>query len=94
MSNMSYCRFANTAADLADCQGALEDLYGTGGEDTARALSREELDSAHRLLGHAIDMLRLVAENAGIDLERDYGLEELEYKLMSILEAANQAAQS
>lgn len=33
MANMSYCRFENTARDLADCVDAMQEVY-----------SKEELD--------------------------------------------------
>ncbi len=32
MSNMSYCRFHNTLADLEDCREAMENMMDHGGE--------------------------------------------------------------
>lgn len=49
MSNMSYCRFQNTAGDLADCVAALEE---------GDRLSDDELRAAVRL----VRMCRQVAE--------------------------------
>lgn len=44
MSNMSYCRFRNTLADLIDCQDALNEHDGLDN------LSEEEKRSAQRLI--------------------------------------------
>lgn len=55
MSNMSYCRFQNTAKDLADCQEALEE----GTED----LEGDELRAKKRL----VEMCRDVANSHGDD---------------------------
>jgi len=42
MSNMSYCRFRNTVADLEDCQEALEteDEFEDMDEDEKAAMKR------------------------------------------------------
>ena len=42
MSNMSYCRFRNTLADLEDCQEALEmeDEFEEMDEDEEAAMKR------------------------------------------------------
>ena len=42
MSNMSYCRFNNTVADMEDCVEALE-------EDGIESLSESETEKAKRL---------------------------------------------
>jgi hypothetical protein len=48
MANMSYCRFQNTAGDLADCLEALrEGVYAEGDQEP---LSDDELRAAKRLL--------------------------------------------
>lgn len=60
MTNMSYCRWQNTARDLADCKNALEDLVTDGGK-----LSREERAAAFRLFEIAVEMLSLV----GVDVD-------------------------
>ena len=55
MSNMSYCRFQNTANDLADCAEHLFDKRVDGEEARARL----------RILDIAIDML----SDLGIDVD-------------------------
>lgn len=45
MSNMSYCRFQNTLADLQDCLDALCDINGN-----LSALSKEEARAADELI--------------------------------------------
>lgn len=42
MSNISYCRFENTASDLSDCRDALDDGAEPGNlsEDESRACVR------------------------------------------------------
>lgn len=45
MSNMSYCRFQNTAKDLQECADALDEI---GGE--LDSLSREEARAAKSLI--------------------------------------------
>jgi len=64
MSNMSYCRFQNTAMDLDDCQEALEACINDG-----EALSAEEHRAAKRLLETALNMLELVAQVTNNDLD-------------------------
>lgn len=65
MSNMSYCRFENTARDFDDCASALEDLQAGG----SAKLSRSEFVAAVRLVNAALDLVTNVAETAGVDLE-------------------------
>lgn len=45
MSNMSYCRFQNTLADLRDCEEKLMDLQGD-----LSSLSKEEQRAAKALI--------------------------------------------
>lgn len=66
MSNMSYCRFQNTAGDFADCLSALSDRIE--GQDGGQ-LSPEELAAAKRLASDAAEMLALLADFGGLDLE-------------------------
>ena len=54
MSNMSYCRFENTLADLNDCKNALD-------ENGFEHLSDDELKAAKRL----IRSCQYIAENFG-----------------------------
>lgn len=49
MANMSYCRFHNTASDLADCAAALDETDRDG--DEAEPLSRDEAQALKRLVG-------------------------------------------
>lgn len=61
MSNMSYCRFENTAGDLADCVDALEELLRGEGEP----LSDDELMAAKRLVKRCMDVAMLIEETTG-----------------------------
>lgn len=65
MSNMSHCRFQNTSGDLDDCQNALEGL--ANGDE--QALSRDELYAAKRLVNTCLDIVTVVAEHIGIDID-------------------------
>ena len=56
MSNMSYCRFQNTAPDLQDCYDALDEDWNT--------FSFEELRACASLIGICIDF----AQNFGDEL--------------------------
>lgn len=66
MSNMSYCRFRNTAGDIADCADALESLLCGGGDEP---LSYEEKAAAKRLILRCQDIVLLVKETAGVNVE-------------------------
>lgn len=50
MSNMSYCRFENTLADLYDCQEQMQN-----GDKTE--LSSNELEARENLLSLCIDIV-------------------------------------
>lgn len=65
MSNMSYCRFENTANDLDDCADALEELLNTG----VGRLSRSELAAAKRLVAMCANVVQLVVDYGDVDLE-------------------------
>ena len=54
MSNMSYCRFENTAGDLGDCIEAIRDW-----EDECKDLSDYELSSLKDLLIQAREIIEL-----------------------------------
>lgn len=60
MTNMSYCRFQNTLRDLDDCADALEE---------GANLSTEEARAAKRLIQKCVDILVLVSEARGCDVE-------------------------
>lgn len=70
MSNMSYCRFRNTAPDLEDCKENLFDRLHDRDEDAART----------RLVRYAIEIVRLCAEEHGMD-DDGLDLDELEDNL-------------
>lgn len=65
MSNMSYCRFENTDRDLGDCETALEEL--ASGEHGK--LSRSELVAAKSLVNSCVNILTLIADQAGKTIE-------------------------
>lgn len=60
MSNMSYCRFQNTANDLKDCEGALDELL-TGDI----VLSQDELYAAKRVALSCLRIIHALAEYVG-----------------------------
>ena len=88
MSNMSYCRFRNTDRDLSDCQDALEELFN---DPAAEPLSREELVAAKRLVERCLEIVSLVADQNGIDLESEDGVADFEAHFAEILDDANEA---
>lgn len=65
MSNMSYCRFQNTASDLSDCHAALEELLTNG----VGKLSRDELAAAKQLVALCGEVVQLMADTAGTDVD-------------------------
>jgi hypothetical protein len=68
MSNMSYCRWTNTAADLADCAADLEERMSDAGTDDAAApLSRDEAESRRQLFLTAAAMFQQI----GIDVDEN-----------------------
>ncbi len=72
MSNMSYCRFRNTANDLADCQEALEDLVNG---DADAITNQDERNARVRLIRTAMEIAEMFgatvpsATNARADIE-------------------------
>lgn len=66
MSNMSYCRFQNTSADLADCIGALDAAIKEP-EDCV-PLSSDEYNAALRLVAQASELLQLLADRFCADV--------------------------
>ena len=69
MSNMSYCRFENTARDLEDCRLALEGLFGSDPEAGSLPLSEDELRAAKEMLETALEMVLMVADAAELPCE-------------------------
>lgn len=47
MANMSYCRFENTASDLYDCIGAMEEVVE--GDRPTLSLNQYEVPAFHNL---------------------------------------------
>jgi len=84
MSNMSYCRFQNTAADLADCSHALQEMIERRG--TKSKLGREELRAARNLVLLCYDIVVMVTEHADEPIE-DLTEESLEDAVIDINEA-------
>lgn len=73
MSNMSYCRWENTAADMADCTSNQADLQERW-DDENDAPSQYEKDGYFRALRQAAKMLEQATPEelaeAGVDLAR------------------------
>ena len=69
MANMSYCRFENTAGDLADCKEALQELLN--GE--CGPLSNYELLAAKQLVKLCRDILVLMANGESVNEDFDLG---------------------
>jgi hypothetical protein len=85
VSNMSYCRFRNTLADLRDCKADLETLLS---EEERPSLGEEELSAAQQLVETCIEITAMVAvEDSAFSLTDD--LEALEAKAGAIIDDAN-----
>lgn len=63
MANMRYCRFQNTARDFAECVEAVE---------LEEELSREECGALRDMIHDVINLLEVLAERAGVDIEIPY----------------------
>lgn len=66
MGNMSYCRFENTASDLADCEEALSEMVDCPEETSP--VNKHELDAAPRLFDSAAAILERLAEVVGASI--------------------------
>ena len=65
MANMSYCRFENTARDMADCFGEFEEFIADGGtlNEFVESLSSDyERKSFYRLVQLAQQLVDLHEE--------------------------------
>ncbi|SDZ20181.1 hypothetical protein SAMN04487939_12239 [Lysobacter sp. yr284] len=69
MSNMSYCKFHNTLIDLIDCRNTIEEMVA-GDEDEVFVLSHDEARAAEALAEQCFDILTLLCEHAGVDLDQ------------------------
>jgi len=76
MSNMSYCKFQNTLSDLIDCRNTIEEMI-TGDEDEVLTLSHEEARAAEHLAEQCFDILTLLCEYAGVELDQHLEAREL-----------------
>ena len=65
MSNMSYCRFENTSHDLSDCIAAIGRMMDSQEEP----LSDRELRAAKQLAGNALELVNMLADLAGLDMD-------------------------
>ena len=73
MGNMSYCRFENTASDLADCSEALDRLFTQDNGDEDCQLSERELRHAKHLVKLCYNIIEMVQIAAHVET-----MEELE----------------
>jgi inorganic pyrophosphatase/exopolyphosphatase len=93
MSNMSYCRFENTASDLRDCRRALERLLRGEAEDRGGTitLSQHELPAAKDLIKQCRRVMLLVAEDFDISWE-DLDDDAVEQSIDHHMDSANETA--
>ena len=65
MSNMSYCRFENTASDLQDCLDAVEELINYNGKNSYGVVlnesEKEAFDEMIELTGQFNNLATRVA---------------------------------
>jgi len=61
MSNMSYCRFRNTLADLRDCEEALRDGAWEDGDRPGGISNEDEAQARDRL----VKLCRQIADDYG-----------------------------
>lgn len=76
MPNMSYCKFHNTLIDLIDCRNTIEERI-VGDEDETFTISHEEARAAENLAEQCFDILTLLCEYAGVELEQQLDAREL-----------------
>ena len=65
MPNMSYCRFENTNYDLNDCIAAIGRMM----DSQEGPLSERELRAAKQLAGNALELVSMLADLAGLDMD-------------------------
>ena len=72
MSNMSYCRFENTARDLQDCLDAVEELINYNGKNSyGEPLSESEKEALDEMIELTAQLNKLATRVAGL-VEREY----------------------
>jgi len=62
MSNMSYCRFQNTASDLRDCQEALQEILDNP-KDENHKLSSAEFYAFRDMVGTITQIMYIIEDN-------------------------------
>jgi hypothetical protein len=87
MSNMSYCRFENTARDLSYCQDALDALFSA---DLDSVLSSTELAAAKQLVKTCLAIADMVRDAGDPAIEET---DDLAKHVAGILDAANEKAE-
>ena len=85
MSNMSYCRFQNTALDLDDCADALEELLNADRE----ALSADELRAAKRLVELCFSIVTMVADSSEYEVDEFMERFDSDKIVAAVLDEAN-----
>ena len=90
MSNMSYCRFQNTARDLDDCADAIEGLMCSEQEP----LSDEELRAAKRLVESCARIVQLLADEMPLKGEDAPDRDRFERMVPATLDSINEHAKS
>lgn len=76
MSNMSYCRFENTASDIRDCEEALSEMIDNPEE--CEPVNRYELAAIPGFFSSAAAMIQMLIENAGGTITVEMNGEQIE----------------
>lgn len=72
MSNMSYCRFENTLADLEDCRRVLEEDELTGVNEYGEHLSEHEFNKALELISTCKEIASMFENYESDELREQY----------------------
>lgn len=76
MANMSYCRFENTNRDLADCEKMIQIMIDE--PMSSNTLGDEELFAAKKLATRCLNIVRMLAEVGGLQLQDDLSTSDLD----------------
>ncbi len=72
MSNMSYCRFENTASDLQDCLDAVEELINYNGKNSyGEVLNESEKEAFDEMIELTGQFNNLATRVAGL-VDREF----------------------
>lgn len=82
MTNMSYCRFQNTATDLMDCVDNFDDLK-----------SNEEREARKRLVKHALVLVQKAAD-AVMESDQSGQLSDLLHELHRLVHDGDKLARA